>query len=88
MKLHNPPFRFVRKKYGRGRTPVTRQGWVSMVVFTVLIVILSFLPVWLHWSESVSLLFIFLAPVLPIVLLLFVCYYKGEKPKRQRGEEQ
>ncbi len=76
---------FKRKLYGWGWTPVTWQGWLVIAIF------LAYLC-WNEWVllQSVEpvtgpLAWFFAKTFLAILILFFVCYKKGQKPKWQWG---
>lgn len=75
---------FKRRFYGWGWTPVTWQG--NLVLFLYMIVIL-FLAIALKKHSTVhevSIRFI-LPAILSTIILIYICYKKGEKPKWQWG---
>jgi len=74
---------FKRKLYGWGWTPATIEGWLTLVVFLVLVVFLA-------WrAENIILvgMDVFWQLVLPLVAsvtaLIFICYKTGEAPRWQ-----
>jgi len=72
---------FKRKLYGWGWTPITWQGWF-VVVFYVFFVISGLVD--LDHESFKNLLVIILATI----LLLYICYKKGEKPRWQWGKRK
>jgi len=81
---------FVRKVYGRGRTPITRQGRGLTLLYVAVVIFLTFRyggtenqpPTDEMWTKLV------IGMVVATVLLLVVCYVKGESPRRQRGNKK
>lgn len=75
---------FKAKLYGWGWVPVKWQGWVAVLVYIVAIFLLV-----LTLDENSSgkeMVFTYFLPLLFLtVILLFICYKKGEKPKWQWG---
>jgi len=77
---------FKRKLYGWGWTPARWQGWMVIAVFTALIV-LNF-----YWvdanthSVSDTLFAVLPRTVLLVLLLILVCYKKGESPRWMWGD--
>jgi len=71
---------FRRKLYGWGWTPSTWEGWVVILVWGILIVLLASN---VNYFNIISYLLIL---VLMSGLLIFVCYKKGEKPRWQWGK--
>ncbi|MEK7646659.1 MAG: hypothetical protein AAB381_03135 [Patescibacteria group bacterium] len=77
---------FKRKRYGYGWVPATWQGWVTLLVYVGALFALS-----LNVDEDPSLgqAIPFLSSVLILTLLLLViCYTKGEKPRWQWGNDK
>jgi len=77
---------FKRKLYGWGWTPVRWQGWVVVLVYAgILLLLVSCL------DEVSANKDIFLRFLLPLVVLTFIligiCYKKGEKPRWQWGTQ-
>ena len=74
---------FKRKLFGWGWVPVRWQGFV--VTFAYMGVLLG-LGLNLERSESVDVGIEFIAPlIVSTVILITICYLKGEKPKWQWG---
>ncbi len=63
---------FKRKIYGWGWTPVKWQGWI--VILAYIFIIIATIP-----RED------FLSIIIATILLIFICYKKGEKPRWQWG---
>ena len=76
---------FKRKLYGWGWFPVKWQGWLTLAIF-VLLVLLSRIDIKFDSSTTNSEIswFIFKV-VLLVIILIFICYKKGEKPRWQWG---
>ena len=79
---------FKRKLYGWGWTPVTWQGWLVIVLY------IAFVSLLVHSREasipgnpdSGSNFLVFGLPLLvATILLIWIAYKKGEKPKWQWG---
>ena len=80
----NPRIWFPTKTYGWGwAPPIVWQGWVVMLVFVGLLVVIAvvFPP-----SKQMG-TFLGLAGV-DTLLLVAVCYWKGEKPKWRWGNDK
>jgi uncharacterized BrkB/YihY/UPF0761 family membrane protein len=79
---------FKNKIYGWGWTPVMWQGWLVILVYIVLILALvsmreEAIP---GNPDSGSNFLILGGPVIVLtVLLIFICYKKGEKPRWNWG---
>ncbi len=63
---------FKRKIYGWGWTPVKWQGWLTIILY--IFIILISIP-----DKNI------LDIVLATILLIYICYKKGEKPRWQWG---
>jgi len=75
---------FKRKLYGWGWTPVKWQGWVVIVLYVLAIVLFSLTID--DNSPTREVAFTFILPVVFLtVLLIRICYKKGEKPRWQWG---
>ncbi|MCB9805789.1 hypothetical protein H6775_01350 [Candidatus Nomurabacteria bacterium] len=76
---------FKRKPFGWGWTPVKWQGWLTILVF-IFAIFLNFLSVEKDSVSDTDVLNIFLPRLVFLVLLLIlVCYKKGERPGWQWG---
>ncbi|MBP6884068.1 MAG: hypothetical protein KBC06_02445 [Candidatus Pacebacteria bacterium] len=76
---------FKRKIYGWGWTPVTWQGWLTMGVF-ILLMVLNFNRIESYsYSESDILINFIPQTIILMAVLIFICYKKGEKPRWQWG---
>lgn len=75
---------FKRKIYGWGWTPATWQGWLTIFVYVVLVLVFSLTID--EQSPPREVVFTFILPItLLTATLLRICYKKGEKPKWQWG---
>jgi len=89
MKKNNNNFWFKRKRYGWGWIPVTWQGWLVIVVellfiFSLSGVLLKDVPKNTYQSEvGIFLILVFLSTL----LLVFITYKKGPKPKWRWGKK-
>lgn len=86
---HNPHhYWFKRKLFGWGWTPATREGWLTTAIFVALIVwrgvVLGRMP--MPTDENVFRFFVEVGAV--VVLLVYICYKKGESPRWQWGLPQ
>jgi hypothetical protein len=70
---------FKRKLYGWGWYPSTWEGWLVIVVWAVFF---TFAMISLDHEAFKNALFIFLSTM----MLIVVCYKKGEKPRWQWGK--
>lgn len=72
---------FKRKLYGWGWTPCTWQGWMLTLIFILFLtyITIEFL-VEGRWIEYSVLL------IISIILLFYICYKKGEKPRWSWGK--
>jgi len=76
---------FKAKLYGWGWVPAKWQGWLTLLIFIALFSLNSYRID--STSHSVSDTLLNLIPVnsLLVVILLFICYKTGEKPKWRWG---
>ena len=73
---------FKRKLYGWGWVPVKWQGWLVVVLLVAYIV---FLSLNLDLSSEADLSLFFLQLIIGILVVIIICYIKGEKPAWQWG---
>jgi len=74
---------FKRKLYGWGWTPVTWQGWLTILLFLITILTISFsLP---KEPTDSQLAWFFISLIIVVALLIGICYAKGETPRWQWG---
>ncbi|MCM2339307.1 MAG: GPI inositol-deacylase [Burkholderiales bacterium] len=71
---------FKRKLYGFGWYPVTWEGWLTTLVW-VLLFSFSMMTMNDHeWLKN------FVVIILSVIVLIYICYKKGEKPRWQWGK--
>ncbi len=76
---------FKRKLYGWGWVPVTWQGWLTIGIFIIFLLVAS-IPLDVNPEPTTEQLVWFFAEVLlAVVAVIAICYKKGEKPKWQWG---
>ncbi|OGZ65975.1 MAG: hypothetical protein A3C50_03055 [Candidatus Staskawiczbacteria bacterium RIFCSPHIGHO2_02_FULL_43_16] len=82
---YNPEgYWFKRKLYGWGWTPAKWQGWVVMAVFFGFVIFQA--TMFDTTAQTTNDLTLFLTEViLTVVLLIYICYKTGEKPKWMWG---
>lgn len=88
--LKNNPehYWFKRKLYGWGWTPATKEGWITMLVF-VLLVIGNIKRLEMRGlSESALATCVLLETSVLVLILLIICYKTGEKPRWQWGMKE
>lgn len=77
---------FKRKKYGWGWTPCNWKGWLSTLVYALLVI--AFAQDIKPDSDANKTLAILIGPVLFVTaLFLLLAYKKGETPKWQWGDD-
>ncbi len=75
---------FKRKLYGWGWTPVRVEGWITIILYIAGVIYFAvkadnITPNTLPSRE-------YIVPIIVLtIILLFICYVKGEKPKWQWG---
>lgn len=81
---HNPQgYWFKRKLYGWGWTPVTWQGWLVVLGYVGLVLLIT-LAVDVSSRNEVG-LFLLVPVALLTATLIRICYKKGEPPRWQWG---
>jgi hypothetical protein len=76
---------FKNKKYGWGWTPVNFKGWLAVLLYVVVVSVYPLLCQNGYFSFSVIPFLVVI--VSSTVLLLALCYAKGEKPAWRWGDE-
>ena len=76
---------FKRKLYGWGWEPATKEGWLTIVLFVVLIVSNAFRLESLFLPESELAVYAVLETCAFVLVLVGVCYMTGESPKWMWG---
>jgi len=74
-------FWFVRKRYGWGWTPASKEGWTVIALYVALLILWADLFMPDRWADYLVLV------VLQTILLLVISYRKGEPPRWQWGDE-
>ncbi len=78
---------FKAKFYGWGWTPAKWQGWVSVLVYVLVVVALAFSVRPHHGDDVVIFNFLLLILILTVALIV-LCYWKGEKPRWRWGTKK
>jgi hypothetical protein len=74
---------FPAKRYGWGWSlPLTRQGWVVMILWTLVVIVVAPL---LRPNEHPVRFGLFVAAMIGV--LLAICYAKGEPPRWRWGDQ-
>jgi hypothetical protein len=87
LKANPEGYWFKRKLYGWGWTPARSEGWITLILYIVGVIYFAIKaePVVSGTLPSLE----DIAPIIILtVILLCVCYLKGEKPKWQWGTTQ
>lgn len=80
---------FKRRRYGWGWTPVTWQGWLSVVIFLAIVVsCIVTLPFKPHEPTSGQILLALIYIGSAILILLGVSFMKGPSPKFRWGKKE
>lgn len=77
---------FKRKLFGWGWTPVTWQGWLVIAIYVGLLALFALTIDENSPAREIALTFI-LPSLFLTILLIRICYRKGEKPKWQWGRD-
>jgi uncharacterized membrane protein YhaH (DUF805 family) len=73
---------FKRKLYGWGWTPAKPEGWFVLIAYGAFII---FVAARLE-SQEITMQDFFAPLAISTMLLIWICYIKGEKPRWQWGE--
>jgi len=76
---------FKRKVWGWGWTPVTRAGWLTTIVFIVLVIWNAMRLDAIEQSGGDVVVAAVSQTVALVVLLMVIAFWKGESPKWQWG---
>jgi hypothetical protein len=76
---------FRRKLYGWGWTPATWQGWVAILTFITFIIWNAIILDSSGEPTTNDIIWFLGKEVVAIIVLLAICYKKGETPKWQWG---
>lgn len=82
-KLREQGYWFAAKRFGWGFTPITWQGWVSILLYILLVVKLAAKAAAFEEvpHSTIDTIIYFILPFAFLTaLLIFVCYKKGQKP--------
>jgi drug/metabolite transporter (DMT)-like permease len=83
--MSNKNLWFKAKEYGWGWYPITWQGWLTVVLFIVLVVGNAYRLNIANHSTTVPVEFLIETGVL-VIILIAVCFWKGEKPGWKWGK--
>ena len=72
---------FRRKRYGWGWVPATREGWLSILIWLVLLL-------WIEQKMDQNEMKNITVIILMVGALIYLCYKKGEKPRWQWGKDK
>ncbi|MCA9349900.1 hypothetical protein KC853_02515, partial [Candidatus Saccharibacteria bacterium] len=78
---------FKRRRYGYGWIPVTREGWIVVVIFLVAVISGAFLIGDQPDNELTPAVVAYLATVaFGAIILIWISYKKGPRPKWRWGK--
>jgi hypothetical protein len=88
--LKNNPdhYWFKRKMYGWGWVPATREGWIVVIGFIILFLLNGFFLSLKTEPEFRDIIWFFLRIFFLILVLFWICFKKGEKPRWQWGSSR
>jgi hypothetical protein len=78
---------FKRKTYGFGWTPSTIEGWLTIAVYAMLLVLIFCILGKDSSSETQMITDHAFVVIVLTALLIVVCYIKGETPRWQWGKK-
>jgi len=72
---------FKNKTYGYGWAPATKEGWIVMLIFIILYI--AVIMTGLHYAstEKELYLYVIVPEFVLVIILLIICYKKGERLK-------
>ena len=76
---------FKRKLYGWGWFPVKWQGWLSIAIFILFILVSSLDMKSNSGPTDAEITWFLFKVILSVMILIYICYKKGEKPRWQWG---
>ncbi len=74
-----------RKLYGWGWTPARPQGWLVILGYVLSVIAVSFIVDEVSFGMEIVLTFVLPVTLLTIILI-GICYKKGERPRWQWGD--
>lgn len=77
---------FKAKLYGWGWYPATWEGWLCLFAYIVLMMFVALRAESMYSYEIDALISVIPVAVVLTVLLLFICYKTGEKPRWRWGK--
>ncbi len=87
IKEPNKELWFKSKTYGWGWVPATWQGWLIVLGYVLVMILLS-LDMSNDTQPNTESLINFIVPfIVGTILLLYICYKKGEKPRWRWGKD-
>lgn len=82
----HPRYWFKRRRYGWGWTPVSLQGWMSLLIYIFVVVSAGFvLPPKPQQPSTSQLACFFTIFFSATILLIVLCHKKGPKPRWRWG---
>lgn len=79
---------FKRKYYGWGWRPSSWEGWLVLLVYVLALRKVFIVRDRLSHSGSDTIIGITLPVIVLTIILILICYIKGEKPKWQWGKQK
>lgn len=76
---------FKRKIYGWGWTPVKKEGWITTLIFLIVLIADAYFLSTKPNPLPIDLALFFAIIVLAVIALIYVCFRKGETPKWSWG---
>ena len=85
--INNNPkgYWFKRKIYGWGWIPATKEGLAIILIFIVLLFVIGYDFALNGQYSNKGILLFYIKIVVLVLLLVFICYRTGEKPKWSWG---
>lgn len=72
---------FKSRLYGYGWIPCSKEGWIIITIY----IAVNLITAWIFTIIQIEQLFFlfFIQLIISTLLLIYICYHKGEKPKWQ-----
>lgn len=83
---NNKKLWFKRKLYGWGWEPATKEGWLVILIYIILLILIITNLGDIKSPKDLILKIVSPSFILSLALI-FVCYKKGEKPRWQWGKD-
>lgn len=88
MEKQRSPYWFKRRRYGYGWIPVTWQGWLTLILFIVVVVLAAFqLPPKPNKPTAGQMVQFFATLLVALIVFMIIAYTKGPVPRWRWGKK-